>query len=59
MIWAPLRAHFNPRLAARAKMSLKQAQTIVMPANINSIVYCFIIVHRGNDHSILVTMRNE
>ena len=30
--------HFNPRLAARAKMSLSRAQNIFMPANINSIV---------------------
>ena len=36
--WALLRAHFNPRLAARAKMSLSRAQTIFMPANIDSIV---------------------
>ena len=35
---ALLKAHFSPRLAARAKMSLSRAQTIFMPANINSIV---------------------
>ena len=35
---ALLRAHFSPRLAARAKMSLSRAQNILMPANINSIV---------------------
>ena len=35
---ALLRAHFSPRLAARAKMSLSRAQNIFMPANINSIV---------------------
>ena len=33
-----LRAHFSPRLAAQAKMSLSRAQNIFMPANINSIV---------------------
>ena len=38
MFWAHLRAHFNPRLTARAKMSLSLAQNIFMPANINSIV---------------------
>ena len=38
MFWALLRAHFNPRLTARAKMSLSRAQNIFMPANINSIV---------------------
>ena len=38
IFWALLRAHFNPRLTARAKMSLSQAQNIFMPANINSIV---------------------
>ena len=36
--WALLRAHFNPRLTARAKMSLSRAQIIFMSANINSIV---------------------
>ena len=38
MSWALLRAHFNPRQTARAKMSLSRAQNIFMPANINSIV---------------------
>ena len=33
-----LRAHFNPRLTARAKVSLSRAHNIFMPANINSIV---------------------
>ena len=41
MFWALLRAHFNPRLTARAKMSLSRAQNIFMPANINSIVLVF------------------
>ena len=35
---ALLRAHFNPRLMARAKMSPSRAQSKFMPANINSIV---------------------
>ena len=35
---ALLRAHFNRRLTARAKMSLSRAQNIFMLANINSIV---------------------
>ena len=38
IFWALLRAHFNPHLTVRAKMSLSQAQNIFMPANINSIV---------------------
>ena len=38
IFWALLRAHFNPGLTARAKMSLSRAQHIFMPANINSIV---------------------
>ena len=38
MFWALLRAHFNPRLAARAEMSMSRAQNIFMPKNINSIV---------------------
>ena len=38
IFWALLRAHFNPRLTARAKMSLNRAQNIFMSANINSIV---------------------
>ena len=38
IFWALLRAHFNPRLTARAKMSLSLAQNIFMPANVNSLV---------------------
>ena len=38
IFWALLRAHFNPHLSARAKMSLSRAQNIFMPANINSII---------------------
>ena len=34
---ALLRAHFNPRLTARAKMSLSRAPNIFMPANTSSI----------------------
>ena len=37
MLWPRLRAHFNPRLTARVKMSLSRAQnTVIM--NMNSIV---------------------
>ena len=50
IFWALLRAHFNPRLTARAKMSLSRAQNIFMPANINSIVlFWHSSVHRTND----------
>ena len=38
MFWALLRAHLNPHLTARAKMSLSWAQNTFMPAYINSIV---------------------
>ena len=38
IFWALLRAHFNPRLTARAKMTLSRSQNIFMPADINSIV---------------------
>ena len=38
IFWALLRAHFNPRLKARDKMSLRRAQNIFMPSNINFIV---------------------
>ena len=38
IFWALLRVHFNPRLTARAKMTLSRAQNIFMPAIINSIV---------------------
>ena len=38
IFWALLRAHFNPHLMARAKMSLSKAQNMFMPAKINSIV---------------------
>ena len=34
IFWAFLRAHFNPRLTARVKMSLSRAQNIFMPKNI-------------------------
>ena len=37
MFWALHRARLNPRLAARAKMSLSGAQNILMPTNIISI----------------------
>ena len=36
-VLGPSQAHFSPRLAARAKMSLSWAQNIFVPANINSI----------------------
>ena len=38
LFWALLRAHFNPRARARAKMSLSRAQYIFLPLDINSIV---------------------
>ena len=38
IFWALLRAHFNPHLMSRAKMSLSKAQNMFMPAKINSIV---------------------
>ena len=38
ILWALLRAHFEPRLTAGAKMSQSEAQYIFMPANIISIV---------------------
>ena len=47
IFWALLRAHFNPRLMARAKVSLSWAQNIFMPANINSIVSSPIIMNEN------------
>ena len=38
IFWALLRVHFNLRLTAGAKVSQSRAQTIFMPANMNSIV---------------------
>ena len=38
--WALLRAHFNPRLTVRAKMSLGRAQNIYAREHK---LYCFII----------------
>ena len=38
IFWTLLEAHFNPRLTARAKMSLSRAQNIFMPVNMNSTV---------------------
>ena len=50
MFWAFLRAHFNPRLVAQARVSLSLAQNNFMPVNINSIVLLDIvpIVELGN-----------
>ena len=45
-VLGPSQAHFSPRLAARAKMSLSRAQNIFMPANINSIV--IFVFHKGS-----------
>ena len=36
-VLGPSQTHSSPRLAARAKMSLRRAQNIFMPKNINSI----------------------
>ena len=36
-VLGPTQTHFSPRLAARDKMSLRRAQNIFMPKNINSI----------------------
>ena len=36
---ALLRAHFNPRRTARAKMSLSRAQDMFMPASINKLLF--------------------
>ena len=44
MFWALLRAHFNPRLTARAKMRLTWAQNAFMPGNINPIVFILKLV---------------
>ena len=38
IFWALLRAHFSHHLMAWIKMSLSQAQNIIIPLNINSIV---------------------
>ena len=42
IFWALFRANFNPHLTAGAKMSLRQAQNIFLPANLNSIVLSYI-----------------
>ena len=52
IFWALLRAHFNPRLTAGAKMSLSRAQNIFMLANINSIV----LFARGSQQIRLAVM---
>ena len=50
IFWALLRAHFNPRLMAQARVSLSLAQNTFMNMNINSIVLLDIvpIVELGN-----------
>ena len=48
IFWALLRAHFNPRQRAWAKMSLSvPVQNIFMPTNINSIVLLQPISYKG------------
>ena len=49
IFWALLGAHCNPRLTARAKMSLSRAQNIFMPANMNSIVLFLLAREAFND----------
>ena len=44
IFWALLRAHFNPRLTARAKMSLSRAQNIFNA--LEHKLCCFIIIKR-------------
>ena len=46
MFWGLPRPHFNPSLAAQAKMSLTQAKNLFTPANINSVV--LVLVFPGN-----------
>ena len=48
IVWTLLRAHFNPRLTARAKMSLDRAQNIFMPANMHSIVLIELLILKIN-----------
>ena len=45
IFWALYRAHFNPRLTARAKMSLSQTQNMFMPLNVNCIVLFYQFIH--------------
>ena len=52
IFWALLRAHFNPHLTARAKMSLSRAQNIFMPANINPIVLLNSVIAKYRDLSV-------
>ena len=51
-VLGPSQAHFSPRLAARAKMSLSRAQNIFMPANINSIVILNSVIAKYRDLSV-------
>ena len=39
IFWVLLVAHFDPRPAARAKMGPSRAQSIVMPANVNKLLF--------------------
>ena len=41
VFWALLRAHFNPRLTAWAKICVNQVEEIPMSANITSAVLLF------------------
>ena len=43
MFWALFGAHFSSGLEVQAKTSLTQAQNLLMPANINSVVLILII----------------
>ena len=49
---ALLRAHFNPRLTARAKMSLSRVPIIFMPANISSIVLLTVLLIEIGMHEL-------
>ena len=54
IFWALLRAHFSPRLTARAKMSLSRAQNIFMPANIVILINYYLLKARKKVHSYKV-----
>ena len=59
IFWALLRAHFNPRLTARAKMSLSRAQNIFMPANINSKIVLFLLISVNNGKIYTSSSKND
>ena len=59
IFWALLRAHFNPRITGRARMSPSRAQNIFMSTNMSSIILLSSVVvkfFRGSIKVIVISV---